>query len=242
MAGNPIFNEKTFNKYAYLTGDTTSRMTIDGTINRGIILSGILLVSAAFAWISGLAPLLLILGVIGSLVFAIATSIKPQWAPITGSLYAVFAGLAMGSISGFVNAKYQNSVVLAVFITMGILFSMLLLYKNRIIRATPAFVKTVIAATGAIFVVYMVSFAASFFGMHDVLMLHSSGPLGIGISLVVIVIASLNLILDFDLIERGANEGAPKFMEWYGAFALLVTLVWIYVRVLELIMKLQRNN
>lgn len=248
MAGNPAFNDKTFDKFQNVGAQSdTDRMTMEGTVTKGLILLGLAVVSATFAWIvaatnPGAAMGLLLVGALGGFVTALITAFRPQGAAITGPIYALLEGLALGTISSLFDAKIKGIVLTAVVITLTLLMMMFLLYRARIIRATPVFLKVVFAATGAIALSYLISMVASMFGFHDVLGLNSSGPLGIGISLVIIVVACLNFVGDFALIERGVEQGSPKFMEWYAAFGVMVTLFWLYLEVLRLLAKLQGNS
>ncbi len=249
MAGSPVFNDKTFDKFKYLTGESAAandRMTIEGTVNKGVIFLGLAIVSAALAWVvtrsnPGAGMGLLGLGLIGGLICALITCFRPQFSSVTGSLYCIFEGLFLGTISSVFDARYQGIALTAVVLTLSIAFLMFLAYRARIIRATPMFTKVIFAATGAIGLAYLVEIVARMFGAPDLLGLWSTGPLGIGISLLIIVVAALNFIVDFNLIEKGSEEGAPKFMEWYAAFGVMVTLFWLYLEILRLLAKLQKR-
>jgi len=219
-------------------------MTVDGTFNKGIIFLGMATISGAIAWTitrtnPGIAMGLMMLGLIGALICAVVTTFKPQIAAVTGSLYCILEGLVLGTVSSIVNAQYQGIVLNAVVITLGLLLLMFWLYKARIVKATPTFVKVIMAATGAIALAYIIEMVARLFGAKDLLGLWSNGFLGIGISLAIIAVAAFNFILDFARIEQGAEQGSPKFMEWYCAFGVMVTLFWLYFEVLRLLMKLQ---
>jgi len=178
--------------------------------------------------------------VIGGFVLALVTVFKKEWSPVTAPLYALLEGLALGGISSFLDTAYPGIAIQAVGLTFGTLFVMLFLYTTGVLRATRKFVIGVVAATGAIFLVYMADFVMGFFG-RNVPLLNDSGPWGIAISGIIVVVAALNLILDFDLIERGVQAGAAKYMEWYGAFGLMVTLVWLYLEILRLLAKSRRR-
>jgi uncharacterized YccA/Bax inhibitor family protein len=167
--------------------------------------------------------------------------LTPKVSPFTSPIYAALEGLFLGAISAVFEAMYSGIVVQAVCLSIGVLAVMLFLYSTGIIRATEKFKIGVIAATGAVCLVYLVSMVVSLFGSH-VPYIHESGPVGIGFSLVVVVIAALNLILDFDFIEQGARHQAPKYMEWYGGFSLLVTLIWMYLEILRLLSKIRGNS
>jgi uncharacterized YccA/Bax inhibitor family protein len=172
------------------------------------------------------------------LVIGLVTVFKKEWAPATTPVYAAAEGVLLGVISLVFDRRYPGIAFNAAALTLGTLAVMLVAYRAGVVRATNNFTRGVVAATGAIALVYLVSIVVSIFGGR-VPMIHDSGPIGIGFSLVVVAVAALNLVLDFDLIEQGARSGAPKYMEWYGAFALLVTLVWLYLELLRLLAKLQ---
>ena len=169
------------------------------------------------------------------------TIFKKDWSPITVPIYAVLEGLALGGVSAVYAHEYTGIVQQAIFLTFGIFFTLLFAYKTKVIKPTENFKLGVFAATGGIALIYMISIIMSFFG-GEIPMIHESGPLGIGFSLFVVVIASLNLVMDFDFIEDGAAKGAPKYMEWYGAFGLLVTLIWLYLEILRLLAKLSSRR
>ena len=191
---------------------------------------------------SGDVPTLLIWGgILGGLVVALVTAFKQTWAPITTPLYAALEGLALGGISFFFEQAYPGIVAQAVFLTFGTLAALLLAFRSGLIKATENFKLGVFAATGGIGLVYLASFVLGIFGI-SIPLVHSSGMFGILFSVFVVVIAALNLVLDFDFIEEGAERGAPKYMEWYGAFGLLVTLVWLYLEILRLLAKLQSRD
>ena len=177
-------------------------------------------------------------GAIGGLIVAIVTAFKKEWSPVTAPIYAVLEGLFLGGISATFEARWPGIVVQAVALTFGTLFCLLMAYKSRIIKVTENLRLGIFAATGAIAVFYLVTIVLSFFKIQ-VPFVFGSGPIGIIFSLVVVVIAALNLVLDFDFIEKGAEHGAPKYMEWYGAFALMVTLIWLYLEILRLLSKVR---
>jgi uncharacterized YccA/Bax inhibitor family protein len=248
MAGNPAFNDKTFDKYQSVSGATgTAPMTLEGTINKGFILLGLAILTGALSWSvaltnQGLALVLLGVGCVGGLVVGLLTSFKPQISAVTAPLYALLEGLVLGTISSLFEHQVKGIVLTAVVLTLALLMLMFLAYRAKLIRATPVFTKVVFAATGAIAIAYLIEIVAGMFGARDVLGLYGSGPLGIGISLFIIVIACMNFVLDFNLIEKGVEQGAPKFMEWYSAFGVMVTLFWLYLEVLRLLSNLNRRN
>ena len=241
---NPAINDDLFRR-AEMAPAATGVMTIQGAVGKTVILVIILLAVAGFAWTQAEAGVigygLLMAGLIGGFVIAMVTIFYPKASPITAPLYAVCEGLLLGAISAVFESAHSGIVLQAISLTVGVLLILLLLYGTRIIRATENVKTGIIAATGAIFLVYMVDLILRFFG-KDVPFIHESGWMGIGFSLLVVVIASMNLILDFDFIERGAAAGAPKYLEWYGGFALLVTLVWMYLEILRLLGKLSGSR
>lgn len=238
-SSNPVMSGKIFEKVG---GITTGEhvMTINGTINKIGILLLLVIAAAAYTWkmVTGASPgsagTLAIAGAIGGFIMALVTVFRPQSSAITAPIYAILEGLFLGAISAVINTAYPGVAFQAVLLTIGTLFTMLFLYRSGRIRATPRFRRGVMMATGAVFFAYMISWILSMFGM-PVGFMHSAGPMGILISLVIIVIAALNLIMDFDFIEKGSQMAAPKYMEWYGAFGLMVTLIWLYIEFLRLL-------
>jgi len=180
------------------------------------------------------------IGGIGGFITALVTIFKRSWSALTAPVYAVLEGLFLGAISAFFEAQYPGLVMQAVALTIGTLLVMLLAYKTGLIKVTQKFRMGVVAATGAIALVYMMSWILSMFGVQSHIMT-SSGGIGIVISLVVVVVAALNLVLDFDFMDKGSQAGLPKYMEWYAAFGLMVTLVWLYLEMLRLLSRLSRN-
>jgi uncharacterized YccA/Bax inhibitor family protein len=180
-------------------------------------------------------------GVIGGFIVALVTIFKKQWSPVTAPLYSVLEGLAIGGISAFFEAQFPGIVIQAVALTFGTLLCLLLVYKSGIIKVTENFKMGVVAATGGIALIYVSTIVLGFFGIH-MPYIHESGTIGIIFSLVVVIIAALNLVLDFDFIEKGAAAGAPKFMEWYAAFGLMVTLIWLYLEILRLLAKTRSRS
>jgi uncharacterized YccA/Bax inhibitor family protein len=242
---NPAMNEAVYRR-AQSTDITAQVMTIEGTVLKTTVLMVILMITAVYAWSqattgSPLASILMIGGAIGGFIVALATIFLPKYSPITAPIYAALEGLFMGGISAAFEASYHGIVIKAVGLSIGVLAMMLFLYGTGIIRATEKFKIGVVAATGAVCLVYVVGMVMSLFGKH-VPLIHESGWVGIGFSLVVVVIAALNLILDFDFIERGVQLRAPKYMEWYGGFSLMVTLVWMYLEILRLLAKMQGRS
>jgi uncharacterized YccA/Bax inhibitor family protein len=240
---NPVLKDRAF-AGAIPTGET---MTIQGTVNKTGLLLLFVVVAAAWTW--GLAHsenpdaanYWMIGGALGGFVVALVTIFKKEWSPISAPIYALLEGLVLGGISAIFNKFYPGIAVQAISLTFGVLFVLLLAYKMRIVQATRGFKLGVIAATGGIAIVYLINMVMSGFFHTQMSFLYASTPLGIGISLFVVIIASLNLIIDFDMIETGARMGAPKYMEWYGAFGLMVTLIWLYMEILRLLSKVRRR-
>jgi uncharacterized YccA/Bax inhibitor family protein len=241
-SGNPALSAKTFEDFRGYEQSTS--MTIEGTATKTAILLAVVVAAASITWSRYLAqdPIvmpLMIGGLIAGLIFAIATCCKPIWAPITAPLYATAEGLFLGGISAMFEQHYPGIAVQAVGLTMGTLAGLLFAYRTGIIRASENFKLGVFAATSGICLLYLVGFIMRMFFGSGIPYIHGSGLFGIGFSVFVVIIASLNLVLDFDFIEEGAKRGAPKYMEWYGAFGLLVTLVWLYLEILRLLSKLR---
>ncbi|MGA7964680.1 MAG: Bax inhibitor-1/YccA family protein [Gammaproteobacteria bacterium] len=222
-------------------------MTVGGTINKTIMLVALVVIAAAWVWSRYAAALpagpsaaaeaisgYLIAGVIGGLVAAIATVFKPTWARVTGPLYAVLEGLAVGGISALLNNRYPGIVIEAVGLTFAVMIGMLVLYRTGIIKVTPKLQRGIMAATLGVFLFYGVSWLLTLFHV-DTSMLFAHSRLSIIISLVIVAIAAFNLVLDFHFIDQGAQTGLPRYMEWYLAWGLTVTLVWLYLELLRLL-------
>jgi uncharacterized YccA/Bax inhibitor family protein len=255
---NPALNEKTFAPARLRTIDLDAartgaagaeawrdRMTLDGVVLKSLVLFPILLATGWFGWHSvqrselGVqVPGWLLVAVLGGLGVALLTIFKPRVSPYTAPVYAAIEGLVLGAISAVYEARFQGIALQAVMLTGAVFAIMLGLYTKRIVKVDDKFRRGVIAATLAVMAVYLVTIVLRLFGA-SIPMIHESGPVGILFSLVVVGIASANLMLDFDLIERGVAAGAPKWMESYAAFGLLVTLVWLYLELLRLLSKLR---
>jgi uncharacterized YccA/Bax inhibitor family protein len=241
---NPAMNESVYQRAGF--ADSVGVMTLDGTIFKTAILTVILIGGAIISWSPGVAATLLsqgllIGGSIGGMIVAFLTIFMPRISPYTAPLYAALEGLFLGGISSIFEQRYPGIAMQAVGLTFGVLAVMLGIYASRIIRVTERFKIGVMAATGGICLVYFVAFIASFFGAN-IQFINSPSLVGIGFSLFVVVIAALNLILDFDFIEQGVQRQAPKYMEWYGGFSLMVTLVWMYLEILRLLAKTRSRN
>lgn len=245
---NPALNERVFTR----TGMAGETMTISGAVNKTFILLVLVVFGALYTWnlfyeqlakagpqeAAGAVMPWMITGLLAGFIVAMVTIFKKTWAPATAPAYAILEGLALGGISAFFEAQFPGIVIQAVALTLGTLFALLTAYKSGLIRATENFRLGVVAATGGIMVVYMISlFGRIIFGWQMPL-IHESGPMGIAFSLFVVVVAALNLVLDFDFIEKG-HGAAPKYMEWFAAFGLVVTLVWLYLEILRLLSKLR---
>ncbi len=240
---NPLLNDSTF---ANVSVAGERRMTLQGTVNKTGILLLLTFFTAIYTWNIALADPSaampwLIGGGIGGLILALITAFKPTWSPVTGSLYALAEGLFLGALSAMYELRFQGIVLQAVLLTGGTLFALLAAYSMGLIKVTQNFRLGIVAATGGIALVYLATIVLGFFGIQ-IPFIHDSGWFGIGFSAFVVVIAALNLVLDFDFIETGCATGAPKYMEWYAAFGLLVTLVWLYVEILRLLSKLARRD
>ena len=240
---NPALNSNTFTETSYATAGRET-MSIQGTVNRTALLLILLLLPAIWVWnlffSSGSMHTVypyIIGGAVGGLIVAVVTVFRKPWAPVTAPVYALLEGAFLGGISAVFEAQYPGIVIQAVFLTFGTLFGLLAVYRSGLIKVTENFKLGVAAATGGIFFVYILTWILGFFGIQ-MPFIHSSGLMGIGFSLFVIIIAAMNLVLDFDFIESGAEQGAPRYMEWYASFGLLVTLVWLYLEILRLLAKL----
>jgi uncharacterized YccA/Bax inhibitor family protein len=240
---NPALGSSTFDQPQAAFGDT---MTVSGTVNKAGILVILAVATSALSWrIFSTAPEnilpLLAIGGIGGFIVALLTVFKKTWAPATAPLYALLEGLVLGSASAMLEVRFPGIAMQAVGLTLGTLIALLLAYRSGLIRATENFKLGVVAATGGIALFYLLQFVLGFFGIqfHTV---NSSGTIGIVFSLFVVAIAALNLVLDFDLIENGARMNAPRYMEWYGAFALMITLIWLYFEMLRLLTKLRSRD
>jgi uncharacterized YccA/Bax inhibitor family protein len=234
--GNPALKESTFRGVGRAVGE--GAMTVQGTVNKTGLSLLILIAAAAFVWNSSVPQPFVLLGLLGGLVTALVTIFKPAASPYTTPLYAAFEGLLLGGLSLVFEARYPGIVINAVGLTFGTLAVMLAAYSSGLIRPSENFKLGIVAATGGVAVLYLVSMVMGFFG-KSIPFIHDSGPIGIAFSLFVVGLAALNLVLDFDFIERGAAMGAPRYMEWFGAFGLLVTLVWLYMEILRLLAKMQ---
>jgi uncharacterized YccA/Bax inhibitor family protein len=245
---NPALSDRIFTEsVSGLAGD---RMTIHGTVNRAGFLVLLVIAAAWFSWTRTMpapgtttvtANPLMLIGVFGGFIVALVTIFKKTLAPVTAPIYAVLEGLFLGGLSAVFELRFPGIAAQAIFATFGTLGALLLAYRTGLIKATENFKLGVFAATGGIAILYLLTLVLGFFG-KSIPYIHESGPIGIAFSVFVVVIAALNLVLDFDFIENGAAAGAPKFMEWYAAFGLLVTLVWLYIEILRLLAKARSSR
>lgn len=244
-SGNPAFRSKAF---THRSSDfsTNEVMTLSGAVNKTGFYLLLCTLTAALNWNllynnPGLASGLFYFGLIGGLITAMVTIFKPTTANISAPIYAALQGLALGAVSAMYESFFDGIVIQALALTFGTLAALLLAYKSGLIKPTENFRLMLFAATGGVFILYLVSFIMSFFG-GPIGFIHSNSLMGIGFSLVVVAIAALNLVLDFDFIEQAAEQGAPKYLEAYGAFSLMVTLIWLYLEILRLLAKIYSRD
>ena len=243
---NPALSSSTFTGFGRIAA--ADAMSIQGTVNKTLVL--LLCVVLTATWVCNLfyqtmnpndvVPWLAV-GAIAGFIVGLITIFKKTWAGVTAPIYALLEGLVLGGLSALAEAQFQGIVIQAVALTFGTFLALLLAYKTRLIRATENFKAGVVAATGGILLIYLATIILGFFGVQ-IPLIHQSGLVGIGFSVFVVIIAALNLVLDFDLVEQGAAAGAPKFMEWYAAFGLMVTLIWLYIEILRLLTKLRSRE
>ena len=251
---NPALGQNTFSdfqksQYGGDLVDASARMTLSGTINKTGILLLCAVATAAWTWnsfmqtrdLSFAGPAIMI-GAFGGLIFAFVTAFKKDWSPVTAPIYALLEGLVLGGISAVFELRYPGIAMEAVGLTFATLFVLLFLYKTGVIKVTQKFRLGVVAATGGIFLFYMAQMLLGFFHISFFSSVYGSSIVGIGFSLFVVAIAALNLVLDFDFVEQGVAYGAPRYMEWYAAFGIMVTLVWLYLEILRLLAKMRSRN
>ena len=237
-SGNPVLGSQTFQTQS----SVSDQMTISGAVNKTVI-SLVLLVGAGYFTFNAGGMVFMFPALIGAFIVSLITIFKKEWSPITVPIYALLEGAVLGGISFVFNTQYEGIVSTAILLTLSILVALLMAYQSGWIKPTENFKLGIFAATGGIALLYLVNFIMGFFGSGlGVLNPMNSSPMSIGISVVIVIIAALNLVLDFDFIEEGAERGAPKYMEWYAAFGLLVTLVWLYLEILRLLAKLNSRD
>lgn len=250
-SSNPTLTQKMFDRSSNAEANALGIMTVRGTIYKFGFLLLMIMGSAFYTWNlyqtgnPAQTQTLMFVGLFGGLIAAFAIIFKPTWAPYIAPAYGLLEGLFLGAISAIMNEAFAKSypglVMQAVGLTFGVAIAMFILYNFRIIKATEKFKSMISSAILGIFIFYVITMIAGFFGVNMPFMTDSS-PLGIGISLFIVAIAALSLIVDFDMIEQGAAQGAPKFMEWYGAFGLMVTIIWLYMEILRLLSRFSRSN
>ena len=250
---NPALGQNTFSSFAQSQYggnlvDASARMTLSGTVNKTGILLLCAVATAAWTWNSfmqthelSMAGPAVMIGAIGGFIFAMITVFKKTWAPVTAPIYALLEGLVLGGLSAVFELRYPGIAMEAVGLTFATLFVLLLAYKSGLIKVTQKFRLGVVAATGGIMIFYFVEILLGFFGIRFAA-INGSGPIGIIVSLFIVAIAALNLVLDFDFVEQGVAYGVPKYMEWYAAFGIIVTLVWLYLEILNLLAKMRSRN
>lgn len=246
-SSNPALSDRIFTKAGYVSG--TEVMTLQGTLNKALLMLALVVLGSTYTWRiffesvnpASVVPWMLV-GGIGGFITSLVVIFAPKTSPYTAPVYALLEGIFLGGISAFFASQYGAGIIMqAVGLTMAVFFLMLLAYRSGTIRATGKFKVMVFAATGAIALTYFISFVLSFFGL-SLGFIHSSGTFGIIFSLIVVGVAALNIIIDLDFIDRASASGSPKYMEWYGAFGLMVTLIWLYIEILKLLAKLSRRN
>ena len=239
-SGNPVLTSKAFN----IQSDYTDKMTIEGTVNKTFLLLTIVMGSGYFAWTNLYTSMYLAMpAAILSIVFATLIIFNKKWISYLAPLYAIFQGIAMGLFSYMYNALYDGIVITAISYTLCILFGLLSIYRLGLIKPTENFKLGVGAATSGIMMIYLANWIMSYFGTGlPVMDITNASMTSIGFSVLVIIVAAMNLVIDFDFIEEGAEKGAPKYMEWYGAFGLMVTLIWLYLEILRLLAKLNSRK
>ena len=240
---NPALNANTFEG---ARADSGEAMTLQGTVNKTAILLLLLVLASCWTWTQARVNPAMVgqwlwIGLLVGFIIGLVTVFKKEWAPVTAPIYAIAEGLVLGGISAIFETQYPGIVIQAVALTFGTLAALLMAYSSRIISVTENFKLGVVAATGGICILYLVDLVMMFFGRR-IPMIHESGILGIGFSIFVVIIAALNLVLDFDFIEKGSQSNQPKYMEWYAGFGLIVTLVWLYLEILRLLAKIRRRD
>ncbi len=245
---NPALNDKVFQNRSL---SATDKMTISGTVNKSFLLIGIVFLTAVWSWQQAFPggwtwgsqpsiPVWYFPSLIGGFILSLVIIFKPTTSPLLVPIYAVLEGIVLGALSAIFEARYPGIVLQAVLCTMGTFIALLTAYRSHLIRATENFKLGVVAATGGIALVYLMQIILGMFGIQ-MPFIHDTGPMGIIVSVVIVIVAALNLVLDFDFIEKGAEQGAPKYMEWYASFGLLVTLIWLYLEILRLLSKTRKK-
>lgn len=237
---NPMMQEEKFKGILDASFSREEKMTVSGAVNKTLTLMGLLLLTSTVSYLMP-SMIFLYVGLIGGLVAVIWSSFQPAKSTFLAPAYALFEGLFLGTVSLMYASKFDGIVFHAVISTLGILASMLFIYKSKIIEVTDKFRSGIAMAIGGIFFLYLINFILSLFGVN-MPFLHGGSPISIGISVVVVIVATLTLLVDFDNIVKGARYGAPKYMEWYSAMGLIVTLVWLYLELLRLLSKVASRD
>ena len=239
-SGNPVLTSNAFD----ISTDSSDVMTINGTVTKTFLSLCLVIISGYYSWIYiSITNVLILPSILFALILGGVTVFKKHLSPITVPIYAVVQGIFLGALSYTFNTLYDGIVVTAISYTLSILFVMLTLYRTGIIKPTENFKLGLAAGTGGIALIYLVNFVMSFFGTGlSIMDINNASMLSIGFSLFVIVMAALNLVVDFDFIEEGSEKGAPKYMEWFGAFGLMVTLIWLYIEILRLLAKMNSRK
>lgn len=246
-SSNPVFGRNIFENTARdFTSSNT--MTVKGTMGKALLMLALVVLGASYTWkmffgleTTNAAMGWMIGGAIGGLITGLIISFVPKTASWLSPIYSILQGLFLGAISAVFEAQFHGILINAVGLTLAVAFLLFFIYRTGIIKVTDKLRVGIIAATGAIALFYLVTWIVSLFGGNTSFMMDSSA-LSIGISVVIVIVAALNLLLDFDFIQKGEQAGAPKYMEWYGAFGLMVTLIWLYLEILKLLAKLSRRE
>lgn len=254
QSSNPVFGKNTFGA-SYGTYTASDVMTVKGTINKTMLMFVMVVASAFFVWnkffgmyspenplgaLSAVKTYMLI-GGIGGFVLALIATFSPRNSGFLVPIYAILEGMFLGGLSAMYEAQFTGLVIRAVMLTFSVFFVMLIVYRQQIIKVTDKFRRGMVAALGGLMLVYIVSWIGSLFGANFSF-IQGAGSFGLIFSLIVVGIAAFSLLLDFDFIERGAQAGAPKHMEWYGAFGLMVSLIWLYINILRLLSIFARRD
>jgi uncharacterized YccA/Bax inhibitor family protein len=248
-SSNPALKQSTYEGTIFQGISTGQEMTVKGTANKFGFLFLMMMGSTLFSWTQfyrGTNPMpMMLIGVFGGLAIALIMGFKKQWSPYLAPAYALLEGLFVGSVSAYYDyvnqEKYPGLVMQAVALTLVVALVMYVVYRYRIIKVTQTFKSVIIVATSALMLFYLIQWISSLaFNFTIGAFTNAATPLGIGFSIVVVCLAALFLLLDFDMIEKGVEAKAPKYMEWYSAFALLVTLIWLYLEILRLLSKLRK--
>ena len=245
-SSNPALNSNTFKNVVKKDSlHLNETMTIRGTVDKTALALSLLLISGYYCYSLGeqsLTPILTFIGLFLGLLLFITTILKKSWSPFTVPFYSISQGFVLGGVSFYYNSQYEGIVLQAILLTILVLISMLFAYRSKIIKPTENFKLGVFSALMAVSLLYIVGFIMSFLGSGiPILNPNNSSLISIGFSVLVVILGAFCLVIDFDFIEEGAEKGAPKYMEWYGALGLLVTLIWLYLEIIKLLAKLRNR-